>query len=200
MNSDGLSTGTFLSQSLKHWWQSARCLLSETPTWLCWHWEEVVAEVEEHSSHPHLQVRLPWIRASLTCSVADARSWVPNHALGCSIVERVPDLDSHASSLQRKAQDIKALPAAAAELPGTRHFREHPSRSRRVHSWDWQAHRLLAQYRHAASWLWERASGATNAHRAGKGPVIRRFQDLFRAPGSAGGAGGCCAGGAGNAC
>ena len=126
--------------------------------------------------------------------------WVPNHALGCSIVERVPDLDSHASSLRRKAQDIKALPAAAAELPGTRHFSEHPSRSRRVHSWDWQAHRLLAQHRHAASWLWERASGATTAHRAGKGPVIRRFQDLFRAPGSAGGAGGCCAGGAGNAC
>mmetsp|Transcript_31832 Transcript_31832/g.44405 ORF Transcript_31832/g.44405 Transcript_31832/m.44405 type:complete len:253 (+) Transcript_31832:20-778(+) len=121
MNGNGLRE-PFLAKSLKHWWQSARCLLSETPTWLCWHWEEVVAEVEEHSSHPHLQVRppCPWQQhrrkssrpqrnSRLLAQCRHAASWLLERALPAAQAAAVPEVPATLACRSRTCQ-IAAKP------------------------------------------------------------------------------------------
>ena len=75
-----------------------------------------MAEVEEHSSHPHLQVRLPWIRASLTCSVADARS------PGCRTMPL-------AAASSKEFQTLTATQAACGERPRTSKLCPRPQRN-----------------------------------------------------------------------
>ena len=124
---------------------------------------------------------------------------VPSHALGSSIVERVPDLDSHANSGRRPAQDIEqSFARDRSGTPWHNTLQRTPVPTRAL-VWDWQAHRLLAQCRHAASWLLERAL-VPRTHRQRCSLQVAISAKIFWAPGSAGGAGGCCAGGAGNAC